>query len=264
MFQIAFGQKDTVLYYKGNNKPSFEFNATRYVKIKHKKRGVYKVERFIKKDKKWVETEVKETVIVTSDTSLIIKTSSRYKKEELINRIYKKIGGGFIFKDFYKNGKLKQAGATTSFYPLHIEGKMATFYKSGNVESICFYKNNQMVSNKNWLESGEVYVDNIFKDVDIWPQYPGGKMALNRDIAKSVRYPVTAMKNRLTGRVFVHFVVNEEGEISNVYVDSIGNWDLDKEAYRVVTSLKKKWSPGILDGKKVKVAFVIPINFMLN
>lgn len=264
LFQFAFCQIDTLLYYAGNNKPSSESDAVRYVSIKQKKSGVFNIERYLRLDGEWDKSKKKEIVIVTSDTSLIINIHDSRKGNELIKRIYSEVDDGYHFKEFYRNGKLKQSGITTSFYPLCLEGKTMTFYKSGKLESVCYYRNNQMLSNKTWRETGEAYVDNLFQDADVMPQYPGGVKAFSRDIGRTVRYPIRAQENGITGCVFVHFVVNEEGDISNVCIDSTRYVDLNREAYRVIASMKKKWMPGILDGKKVKVAFTVPINFQLN
>lgn len=264
LFQFAFCQKDTVFYYAGNNKSATKKNAIRYEKIKQKKPGVFNVYRYIKMNGGWDEYCPKETIIRTNDTTMIIKTVDSSDGKMLITRRYKRVEGGYHFQDYYRNGKLKQGGITTSIYPLHLEGEVMTFYNNGGVESIRNYKNNQMISNKNWTKSGDVYVDNLFFDADVMPQYPGGKRAFERDICKSVRYPIRAQENGITGSVLVHFIVDENGNISNVYIDPTCYADLNREAYKVICSLKKKWKPGILDGKKVKVAFAVPINFQLH
>ena len=65
------------------------------------------------------------------------------------------------------------AGFTAALYtaranlePLLFEGEVTEFYSNGNKKSISVYKNNELVWNKNWLENGEKYIDNIFYSVD--------------------------------------------------------------------------------------------------
>lgn len=107
-------------------------------------------------------------------------------------------------------------------------------------------------------ESNEVFVI-----VEQMPVFPGGDEALRKYLAQSVKYPVIAQENGIQGRVFVSFVVSAKGEVTNVKVARPFDPNLDKEAVRVVQSMPK-WSPGMQRGKPVKVAYTVPINFVLQ
>lgn len=103
----------------------------------------------------------------------------------------------------------------------------------------------------------------VFFIVEEMPTFPGGDDALRKFIAQSVKYPVIAQENGIQGRVFVSFVVNSKGEVTNVKVARPFDPNLDKEAVRVVQSMPK-WAPGKQRGKPVKVSYTVPINFVLN
>ena len=103
----------------------------------------------------------------------------------------------------------------------------------------------------------------VFFIVEEMPVFPGGEEALRKFIAQSVKYPVIAQENGIQGRVFVSFVVNQKGEVTNVKVARPFDPNLDKEAVRVVESMPK-WSPGKQRGKAVKVSYTVPINFVLQ
>ena len=103
----------------------------------------------------------------------------------------------------------------------------------------------------------------VFFIVEEMPVFPGGEEALRKFIAQSVKYPVIAQENGIQGRVFVSFVVNQKGEVTNVKVARPFDPNLDKEAVRVVQSMPK-WSPGKQRGKAVKVSYTVPINFVLQ
>ena len=95
------------------------------------------------------------------------------------------------------------------------------------------------------------------------PEFPGGEMKLLEYIAMNVRYPDIARQKGISGRVFVTFVVEPDGSISNVGIlKGIGS-SCDQEAYRVVKAMPK-WKPGEKDGKKVRVSYMLPVNFMLR
>lgn len=86
-------------------------------------------------------------------------------------------------------------------------------------------------------------------EADMMPEFPGGEMKLLEYIAMNVRYPDIARQKGISGRVFVTFVVEPDGSISNVGIlKGIGS-SCDQEAYRVVKAMPK-WKPGEKDGKK--------------
>lgn len=113
------------------------------------------------------------------------------------------------------------------------------------------------------LASGEGDDKNIYDFAEQMPSYIGGPTAMNEFISTTIRYPVSAQRMRLGGTVFVGFIVNADGTISEVHTVKGFSSDCDKEAERVVRSMPA-WEPGRQDGKPVKVKFVIPIRFKLG
>lgn len=100
-----------------------------------------------------------------------------------------------------------------------------------------------------------------FPDVDA--TYPGGIAELQKWIAKSINYPQTSIELGEQGKVFVSFVVEPDGSISNVAVERGVSDDLDREAKRVVRAMPK-WTAGEAGGKKVRSRMRLPIVFTLN
>ena len=103
----------------------------------------------------------------------------------------------------------------------------------------------------------------IFTIVEDMPEFPGGELALRRYIGANVRYPEMAKENDIQGTVYVRFVVDTDGSVSNVEVLRGVDPLLDKEAKRVVETLPK-WKPGRQRGKAVKVSHSVPIKFALQ
>ncbi len=95
--------------------------------------------------------------------------------------------------------------------------------------------------------------------VDEAPQFPGGKEALMTFIKKNLRYPF-AGDVCFAGRVFVSFVVEKNGSITNVEVERGIDPAVDKEAVRLVKSMPK-WKPGIQKGEAVRCRSFLPISF---
>ncbi len=103
----------------------------------------------------------------------------------------------------------------------------------------------------------------FFTVVEDMPAYPGGDAALLKFIAQNVEYPPIAKENGITGVVYVSYIVDRDGAIKEVKVVRGADPFLDKEAIRVVKTLKG-YKPGKQRGKPVPVQFTIPIRFVLN
>jgi protein TonB len=98
------------------------------------------------------------------------------------------------------------------------------------------------------------------KWVEQMPQFDGDLQAY---LANNIHYPEMAREAGIEGRVALQFVVNEQGDISDVRVlKSIGG-GCDQEAVRVVKSMPR-WKPGKNNGTPVKVLFTLPVTFTLN
>lgn len=112
-------------------------------------------------------------------------------------------------------------------------------------------------------ESSNLNDEPIFEQVEQMPQYSGGSYALMQYLSKNIKYPVTAQKDKMQGRVSVEFIVDKEGYIRSPKVARSVSSDLDAEAIRVISSMPK-WTPGTQRGKAVNVKYTIPIVFRLN
>ena len=105
--------------------------------------------------------------------------------------------------------------------------------------------------------------EEFFMVVENMPEFPGGDLGLMKFIQKNVRYPAIAKEYNITGKVYVSFIVDRQGKVTNVKIVRGVDKNLDAEALRVV-SLLPKYRPGQQRGKAVRVMFTIPINFTLN
>ncbi len=104
--------------------------------------------------------------------------------------------------------------------------------------------------------------DEIFTFVEEYPEFPGGDKALREFILNNLNYPEIARKSGITGTVYVQFVVEKDGSISDVKVVRGIGGGCDEEAVRVVKSMPK-WKPGKQRGMPVRVYFTLPIELKL-
>ncbi len=113
------------------------------------------------------------------------------------------------------------------------------------------------------IEIEEEDDEEFFMVVENMPEFPGGDLGLMKYIQKNVKYPAIAKEYNITGKVYVSFIVDRSGSVTNVKIVRGVDKNLDAEAMRVVKSLPK-YKPGKQRGKSVRVMFTIPINFTLN
>ena len=103
----------------------------------------------------------------------------------------------------------------------------------------------------------------IFTIVEQMPEFPGGEEELFKYLGKNIKYPSMARENGITGTVYVTFVVEGNGEISDVKkLRGIGG-GCDEEAMRVVKAMPS-WKAGKQNGKSVRVQYNLPIKFTLR
>ncbi len=112
----------------------------------------------------------------------------------------------------------------------------------------------------------EVKVDEKDKEwviVEQMPEYAGGVAALSKFLQKNLRYPNPAANAGVSGKVYVQFVVGQDGAISKVDILKGLGFGCDEEAERVI-KLMPHWSAGKQSGRAVAVKFTLPISFQLT
>ena len=102
----------------------------------------------------------------------------------------------------------------------------------------------------------------VFERVDKEPDYPGGMKVFYNYLAKTIKYPAEARKNKIQGKVFIQFIVEKDGTLTDIKAIRGPGHGLNEEAIRAVR-LSAKWKPGMEGDKIVRVQFTIPINFTL-
>jgi TonB family protein len=101
-----------------------------------------------------------------------------------------------------------------------------------------------------------------FVSVDRQPGFPGGMKKFYEYLGESMKYPAEALKNKIQGKVFLSYIVEKDGKLSNIKVERALGGGTDEEAVRVLRE-SPKWTPGMIDGKPVRVKYNIPISFSL-
>jgi protein TonB len=99
--------------------------------------------------------------------------------------------------------------------------------------------------------------------VEIYPEFPGGMDAWAKFIQRNLRYPYTAQESNIQGKVYLSFVVERDGSISDVKVTRGIGYGCDDEAVRVIKK-SPKWKAGQQNKQTVRVRYNMPINYTLS
>lgn len=96
------------------------------------------------------------------------------------------------------------------------------------------------------------------------PKFPeGGEAGIGKFVASKMVYPAAAKEKHLQGTAYVQFIVEKDGQVSNVQVIRGTHELLNEEAVRVVRSMPK-WEPAWQNSKLVRVQYILPVRFTLN
>jgi len=98
----------------------------------------------------------------------------------------------------------------------------------------------------------------LYKQVEHEPQFPGGIQKLYAYLRKNLRYP----RMDIQGKVFVTFVVEKDGSLTNIKIQRSLSPETDAEAIRLIKN-SPKWNPGIQNGRPVRVQYSLPIVFQM-
>jgi TonB family protein len=201
------------------------------------------------------------------------------------------------YKTYHKNGALCEEGS----YNKHDKrGLWKTYYENGQQEEEILYQEDKTLFQQHWDESGNAQlvngsghfsekhptfgenhreildhvliasysVDPVTRDstyivVQETATYKKGMPGLYKMIGKTLRYPAHARRMGIEGKVFVEFVVEEDGKVRDVKVLKGPHETLNEEAARVIRMMND-WTPGKVKGKPVAQKIVLPVAFKLG
>ena len=101
-----------------------------------------------------------------------------------------------------------------------------------------------------------------FRVVEDLPQFPGGAAEFMKWLTKNLKYPVTAQKRKVKGRVVAQFIVNTDGSVSDLELTEKLETSCDNEVLRVLRMMPK-WQAGMMNAKPCRTKVCIPIVFNL-
>lgn len=100
-------------------------------------------------------------------------------------------------------------------------------------------------------------------DIQAYPEFEGGMKAWAKFIQRNLRYPGKAQDAEAQGKVYISFVIEKDGSVSNVTVLKGIGYGCDEEAVRVI-SKSPKWKPGKQNDQNVRVRYNMPLSFTIS
>ncbi|KAF2508620.1 hypothetical protein EYY60_15955 [Flavobacterium zhairuonense] len=233
---------------------------------------------FIKNDKKpqfFLINNLKDTTIVCAE-----KTKITFKANSLVLLKSGKEATGKIkisVKEYYaisdmildglsttSNGKIIETNGMLHIVATANEEKCGlkkgknieiAFPQKGNKEGMQLFYGNWQKDQINWIvDKNSVDLAQTFSDVDEKPVYIGGNDALYKFIGKNYRLP----EEEISGKIYASFVVNKEGNVTNIKIIKGLSRTADDEYLRVLKKLGK-FTPGKIKGIPVNCIYSIPI-----
>ena len=175
----------------------------------------------------------------------------------VLDSIHEKRDG--FYKEYYKDGQLKYS---KKYKNNLLNGRLTGYYENGVIRRIDFYRNDTLIEGQCFTRTGK---DTTHFEQYIPAGYATGNLAdFGRYLQETLQYPEKARKQGIEGRVFVNFIIEVNGKITNVKPVKSINKHLDKEAVRVVRGSSGNWKPAIIEGVPSRILYTVPINFKLE
>lgn len=257
--RTAFAQKESVVYIGTNGKLTTIDQAIFMQKTLRKSSKITTVQTYQLTDEKWIKLYTEKYKTLNDSTYKINGNRENYKGTTY-RTFTKQADGSFKFRDVAKD-QLVRSGFAKSLIPLLVHGQVTEYYPGGNKKSVSEYNENELVSNENWKENGDKYIDTIFYSVDSDPKFNPGIKVMHQHILKGFKDAGVDIAN-ISGSLILGFVVMENGTIDGIKIIKGLGPNINSVAYESFASLRGSWTPAKLNDKTVRYFQVFPINFI--
>ncbi|HET9504291.1 MAG TPA: TonB family protein [Hymenobacter sp.] len=189
-------------------------------------------------------------------------------------------------KDYYLSGKLQSSGTFDHVRKFSAHGTLETWFESGQLESrstyvhdepqelLYYYPTGQLKRHERYAGKKRTLAQCFaadgkkirffeYRQRPVYPEGDGGERAVVLAVMHNVVYPPEALRDNITGKVLLRFVVSPAGEASRVEVTQSAHPMLDAAAMLAVQNLKR-FKPGLQDGKPVNVYYTVPVSFSIK
>ncbi|OCX50379.1 hypothetical protein BEL04_21580 [Mucilaginibacter sp. PPCGB 2223] len=141
-----------------------------------------------------------------------------------------------------------------------LNGLFLSYYPDGKKKREDHFKNDKLTEGQCFTHSG---ADTSYFPFMVPPEFIGGEKACGKYIRDNLKYPEAAKQNNVTGKVYISFNIDPNGDLVDAEVTRGADPLLDDAALAIVKTMPK-WKPGKMDGQPESIKFTLPINFSLG
>lgn len=240
-------QNYTYLNSSGKKIPNEENAFTRF-EIKPVNDSVFSVYKAAKFDGKWGKIKLQYSALKKSEQVFFIFENDKLKGDHEVLEIMENLTLGYRIKLTSKNNEINFIGDVIQIFPTILHGKCT------------FYDIYEMPMVENAYNSGlKISEKLLFHPVDSnltitkLPEFPGGSRNFYTFIAENLKYPIIAIEKNIKEEVYIRFLINPDGKMTDFSAASNANKELIKEGVRVISSMDQLWEPAFSDEKKIPV-----------
>lgn len=252
---IVNAQNFTYLNSSGKKIPNEE-NAFTRLEIKPVNDSIFFVNKAENIDGKWSKIKLQNSILKKSEQVYYIFDNEKLKGDYNVLEILETLTLGYRIKQSNKNNEIQFIGDAIQLFPTILHGK-CTYYDVSAMPML------EKIFN-NGFKIGETL---LFHPVDSnltitkIPEFPGGSEGFYIEILKNIKYPGHIQNKIINEEVYIKFLINEDGKMSQIGAGSNSNKNLTNEGIRVISSVNKLWDPAISNGKKIPVWHFAKITF---
>lgn len=192
------------------------------------------------------------------------KDENEIKLPSFTKEVWDSLGNQLVKEGFGKSKEFNEdlAAIEEGVYKNGLRDSVWTgCYTNGKLCYREIYQDGKFVNGTSNDTFGETY---NYNEISQEAEFKGGIRELYKFIGQNLKYPIDAMRNSVTGKVFVKFAVEKDGSIQDIYVLKNIYPSLDNEAISTIKKTSKKWNPGKQRGMLVRVYFTMPISFLFE
>ena len=208
------------------------------------------------------EQVAKQRISVRDKNHLLIRdpVPDRFFPRKVYREIEELGPESYRFRDATLDRVLRE-GTSSRYLPLHLEGTVTEYHSNGKEKSVSEYRDNQLVSNRNWLPDGSRYIDSIFYSAEEEPEFIPGPDFFRNYIIQNLRNSMLDL-SQVQDEVRIGWVVMEDGEMNGIIALKGKSRQLNQFLVDCIASMPGRWEPAVLNGQAVRYFMSIPLNFI--
>jgi hypothetical protein len=258
---ISARGQEGMYYYGPNSRPvEKKEEAVLLKEVTRRSADTYIIKTRRRRDEGWDRVSRERVRIRPDGDQVVSYRGDSFFPEKIFREMEKAGPAEYLFRETIQERPVRE-GTTSRILPLRLEGTVTEYHPNGKVKTIAEYRDNQLVSNRNWLPDGTPYIDSVFYSADREPEYKMGDDFFKDYLLQKLRTSRIDL-TQIEDRVVIGWVVMETGSIDGVVALEGKARQLNNYLVQAIRQLPGEWEPACLNGSPVRFFMSIPLNFI--